>query len=87
MAMTSCAGTPEPLPEKISQPDGYTLVWSDEFETDGLPDPTKWGYDTHRNAEGWYNDELQYYSAARSENARVENGRLIIEALKETVPS
>ncbi|MEL7109206.1 MAG: glycoside hydrolase family 16 protein [Pseudomonadota bacterium] len=86
-AMTSCADTPEPLPQTLSLPDNYSLVWADEFETDGLPDPTKWGYDTERNAEGWYNEELQYYSAARSENARVENGRLIIEARKELLPA
>lgn len=63
-------------------PAGATLVWSDEFNGDG-PDPGKWAYDTERNRQGWYNNELQYYSAGRSENARVEQGRLIIEAHKE----
>lgn len=64
---------------------GYRLVWSDEFNTDGLPDPAKWTYDTDRNAAGWYNNERQYYAANRPENARVENGVLIIEARRERV--
>lgn len=64
-------------------PDGYRLAWSDEFTADGAPDPTKWRYDTHANRTGWYNNERQYYAADRGENARVENGHLIIEARKE----
>lgn len=66
-------------------PGGYQLVWSDEFDEDGLPDPDKWVWDTHANATGWYNDELQYYAAGRPENARVEDGRLIITARKESL--
>jgi len=60
----------------------YELVWSDEFDYNGLPDSTKWSYDIGGN--GWGNQELQYYTNARSENARVENGYLIIEARNET---
>lgn len=60
---------------------GWTLVWSDEFSTDGLPDAKKWGYDV--GASGWGNNEKEYYSAFRKENARVENGNLIIEARKD----
>lgn len=61
-------------------PAGWNLVWADEFDHDGLPDPQKWGYDTERNSKGWYNNEKQYYSRARPENSRVESGMLIIEA-------
>lgn len=57
----------------------WELVWQDEFEEDGLPDPEKWNYDTGYIA----NNEKQYYTKARRENARVENGALIIEARKE----
>ncbi len=64
---------------------GYRLVWADEFETPGLPEPANWAYDTHANATGWYNNELQYYAADRLENARVEDGKLIIEARRETL--
>lgn len=59
------------------------MVWSDEFNTPGLPDTTKWSYDTGNgcpNNCGWGNNELQYYTQQRMENARVENGCLIIEA-------
>jgi beta-glucanase (GH16 family) len=60
----------------------YELVWSDEFDTDGLPDPSVWSYEV--GAGGWGNNEWQYYTAERAENARVENGCLIIEARKES---
>jgi beta-glucanase (GH16 family) len=66
-------------------PDGYRLVWADEFDAPGLPDPDRWTYDTARNKDGWWNDEAQYYSAAHPENARVEDGRLKIEARLEAL--
>ena len=64
-------------------PAGHRLVWSDEFDRDGPPDPAWWRYDTHANRTGWYNDERQYYAADRAENARVEDGVLVIEARRE----
>lgn len=64
-------------------PKGYHLVWSDEFDVAGLPDPAKWAYDTDRNSAGWYNNELQYYSRARAENSRIADGKLVITARKE----
>jgi beta-glucanase (GH16 family) len=57
------------------------LVWSDEFNYRGLPDSTKWNYDVGGN--GWGNNELQYYTYKELTNARVENGMLIIEAVKQ----
>jgi beta-glucanase (GH16 family) len=71
----------------LSVPTGYTLVWSDEFSGDGLPDPAKWAYDTSFNHQGWHNHELQYYSRARSENARVRDGKLVLSARKESLSS
>jgi beta-glucanase (GH16 family) len=62
---------------------GKKLVWQDEFNYKGLPDPIKWNYDV--GGHGWGNNELQYYTSGKPENARVENGHLIIEARKETV--
>lgn len=59
----------------------WTLIWSDEFNYSGLPDSTKWNYDV--GGHGWGNNELQFYTRNRMENARVENGQLIIEARKE----
>jgi len=61
----------------------YHLVWSDEFDYTGLPDSTKWTYDTEGNADGWGNREAQYYTKAKKENGWVENGVLTITALKE----
>ena len=51
------------------------LVWSEEFNYSGTPDPKKWGFE-----KGYVrNDELQYYTD-RPENVRVEDGYLVIEA-------
>ncbi len=61
----------------------WVLVWFDEFSVPGLPDPAKWSYD--EGGGGWGNNELQYYTANREENARVERGKLIIEARKESM--
>ncbi|MFL5786620.1 MAG: family 16 glycosylhydrolase [Flavisolibacter sp.] len=57
------------------------LVWSDEFNYHGLPDSTKWSYDTGGN--GWGNRELEYYTSKKLANARVVHGMLVIEARKE----
>ncbi len=59
----------------------YQLVWSDEFDYEGVPDETKWGYDT--GGSGWGNNELQYYTAG--DNVTVKDGYLTIEARKETM--
>lgn len=86
---TTQTDRPENKPEKRTEvhhaPAGYELVFQDEFSVDGMPDESKWNYDTYRNPEGWYNNEKQYYSRARAKNSRVENGHLIIEAHRETV--
>lgn len=63
----------------------WKLVWDEEFDYTGLPDSTKWSYDTAGNAWGWGNHEAQYYTVARPENARVEGGVLKITALKEAM--
>lgn len=59
----------------------WQVVWSDEFDYAGLPDPAKWSYDV--GGHGWGNKELQYYTEGRKENARVENGLLVIEARRD----
>ncbi len=61
---------------------GWQLVWADEFDRPGQPDPTKWTCDV--GGGGWGNHELQFYTANRPENLRVEDGHLIIEARKES---
>jgi hypothetical protein len=55
------------------------LVLSDEFNYTGLPDSAKWSYE-----EGFVrNNEKQYYTNKRKENAYVSNGHLTITAQKE----
>lgn len=50
----------------------YKLVWSDEFDYDGLPDSSKWTYE-----EGYVrNKEIQYYTFKNIKNAKVANGKL-----------
>ena len=71
--------TPKILKQSITGND-WKLVWSDEFDGSGLPDTTKWTFDFGN--WGWGNNELQYYTVNCAENARQENGNLIIEARK-----
>ena len=85
MALTlNCLPTPASA-EALEVPHNYRLVWSDEFEGNGPPDPAKWLHDTHRNAQGWYNNELQYYSGPRAENAERRDGTLVIRARREAL--
>ncbi len=70
--------TPKLFEQKTSGTD-WKLVWSDEFDGQSV-DTTKWTYDVGN--WGWGNNELQYYTKGRVENARVEDGNLIIEARK-----
>ncbi|WP_127845938.1 glycoside hydrolase family 16 protein [Psychroflexus aestuariivivens] len=62
------------------------LVMADEFDEDGTPDSSIWGYEigdgSAQGIPGWGNNELQYYTD-RPENVTVENGVLIITAREE----
>lgn len=63
--------------QKIQDPskDGYKLVWSDEFNINGLPDTAVWNFE-----HGFVrNHEDQWY---QPQNAYCKNGKLIIEARK-----
>jgi beta-glucanase (GH16 family) len=60
-----------------------TLVMNDEFDTQGAPNTTLWNYNIGTGQNGWGNSELQYYTD-RSKNVTVQNGYLIISALKES---
>lgn len=68
--------------KSFAQSDSWKLIWSDEFNYSGKPDSTKWNYDLGNN-NGWGNNELQYYTHS-FKNARVEKGKLIIEAKPES---
>ncbi|MCA9923575.1 MAG: glycoside hydrolase family 16 protein, partial [Anaerolineales bacterium] len=69
--------TPNPIP--VSADEGWELVWSDEFDGDEI-NRSNWTFDI--GGWGWGNGEAQYYTD-RPENARVENGLLVIEARQE----
>lgn len=69
--------------------DSYTtIIWEDDFDVDGSPDPELWSYDIGTGVEifgqpGWGNNEQQYYTD-RPENIRVEGGMLHITAREES---
>jgi beta-glucanase (GH16 family) len=79
--LVSCIPTGSKIgqPTPIDVPEGWNLVWNDEFDGKSV-DRDNWTYDL--GAGGWGNGELEYYTS-REENARVENGMLIIEARQE----
>ena len=59
--------------------EGYELVWAEEFEEDGRPNPSYWVYD-----EGYMrNEEAQDYLNDDPRTSRVEGGDLVIEAFKD----
>lgn len=68
--------------EKQTVTTKFNLVFEDEFEVNGSPDPANWSFDIGRGPlnDGWGNNELQFY---KSENTIVQNGYLIITAKSE----
>lgn len=76
--LSACYSQPASTQTGVGQ---WRLVWSDEFNYEGLPDQAKWSYDV--GGHGWGNQELQFYTDGRKENARVENGALTIEARRD----
>lgn len=83
---TSCKKSPSDSPQlsspndSIPVPDGWKLVWNDEFNGRNI-DTEKWEHEVN----GWDggNNELQYYTD-RVENSYISDGCLVIKALKET---
>lgn len=70
---SACVSSPSAVSE-------YRLVWADEFDRDGAPDPVRWTYET-----GFVrNQELQWY---RPENAVCRDGCLVIEGRRERLPN
>mmetsp|Transcript_49092 Transcript_49092/g.90933 ORF Transcript_49092/g.90933 Transcript_49092/m.90933 type:complete len:579 (-) Transcript_49092:225-1961(-) len=68
-------------PVYLPNPDPAKLVWSDEFDSDGPLDPTRWDYDIGGN--GWGNNELQHYTN-RIKNSYISDGALHVRAVRET---
>jgi beta-glucanase (GH16 family) len=80
-ALIACgAGSSPQAPAPASPaPVSPVLVWQDEFNGQGTPDASRWDYEVGLVR----NNERQYYTRARPENARVEDGMLVIEARRE----
>jgi beta-glucanase (GH16 family)/glycerophosphoryl diester phosphodiesterase len=77
---------PEMLLRKVNDNiynSAWTLVWAEEFNYFGLPDSTKWSYDTSKNSKGWGNNEAQWYNAANLQNTQVSDGTLKIIAIEQ----
>ena len=86
ISLVACGNSSKEYKDKLDRTDeGYELIWNDEFDGDTL-DTTRWDYQYGNGGEygtpGWGNNEWQYY-LAREENVRVEDGKLIITAMKE----
>lgn len=65
---------------KVADDEDYHLVWSDEFDVDGPPNPENWSFE-----QGFVrNEEIQWYQRG---NAFCQDGFLIIEAKKENRPN
>ncbi|MEI6947111.1 glycoside hydrolase family 16 protein [Paraflavisolibacter sp. H34] len=80
-ALAGCAGTnsAQTVSDRFIA-DGYKLVWADEFNKNGAPDPRNWNYEMGFER----NEELQWY---QKDNAWCENGLLVIEGRRETKPN
>ena len=78
--LTACQSKVDVIEEPDeSQKGGWQLLWQDEFNGSGHPNESIWDYE-----EGYIrNNEKQYYAKKRLENARVEDGHLVIEARRD----
>jgi beta-glucanase (GH16 family) len=90
LLLAGCAGytvIPSSPPPSNPPPDQgqWTLVWNDEFDgaNGSLPDASKWKFDIGVGEDGWGNNELETYTN-RPENAYLQDGMLVIKAIKET---
>jgi beta-glucanase (GH16 family) len=81
---TNCTNSKkEKTTDNSNKSTNWELVWSDEFNTDGLPDTSKWNYATRGNTYGWGNNEKQWYTVADTDNCYISDGLLTITAIKE----
>lgn len=65
--------------------DNWVEVWKDEFNYIGLPDSSRWNFDTEGNAWDWGNKESQFYTKNDTSNAYVDGEFLIITARRKRV--
>jgi beta-glucanase (GH16 family) len=81
LAVSLAAHPVDPYEADFGEPpqrNGMTLVWHDEFNVDGKPDPANWKYET-----GFVrNEELQWY---QSDNVNCKDGLLVIDGKRQSV--
>ena len=80
------AAKPEMATGDIVVPEGYRLVWHDEFDdkSKDMPNTDYWYYETAE--PGWVNNELQTYIPGKKgdiQTAEISHGTLKIRAIKE----
>jgi beta-glucanase (GH16 family) len=80
-AFNGTASTSSTLAVRIAA--GTSPIWSDEFNTNGAPDSSKWNYDIGTGSGGWGNNEAQFYTS-RPDNVIVQGGSLKIISKKES---
>lgn len=86
----ACKNEDGNTPDPIEAPEGYTLIWNDEFDGNSI-DPEHWTYETGDGTDyglpaGWGNNELQLYTTDEANAAIVSdagNSVLAITALEE----
>src|ERR1700751_2731826 len=81
VAMIAVSGSAQTVDTKKNEYD-WKLVWSDEFNgaNGSAIDTSKWVMET--GGKGWGNKELEYYTD-RAQNLFLQDGNLVIRALKE----
>lgn len=74
-------------PRMLDEPNPAKLIWNDEFDTPGSPDPTKWKYDLGDGCDinlcNWGNGEQAYYTNTLN-NVEISDGILQIKAKRES---
>ena len=92
LSLVGCGGCGKEIPTPAKQgvvidgvPDGYKLVWQEEFDEGSVPSTSKWWYET--GGGGWGNNEIQTYVSEKTPGgtslAKVDKGVLTISAVKE----
>ena len=72
----------DPVPSASASPEKWQLVWHDEFDGEGIPDPTKWTYAV--GGHGWGNKEKQFYTEAREETPAFETANYMSPAARKS---
>ncbi|HAT11863.1 MAG TPA: glycoside hydrolase [Planctomycetes bacterium] len=80
LGASASAGISDPIAarNRYSAAD-WRLLWADEFDVPGRPDPARWGYESGLVR----NKEAQFYTVDRAENSCVRDGSLVITAIRE----